>query len=93
MNLLSQFKIIVKASFVNEVIVAITLFKILILVKNPVYEKPQDDIKMERPREKATNLNEQDSQLTYLEPVDNNGELVSSNVEWWCRRMGQYCKK
>ena len=58
-----------------------------------MYEKPQDDIKMERPREKATNFNEQDSQLIYLEPVDNNGELVSSNVEWWCRRMGQYCKK
>lgn len=84
MNLLSQFKIIVKASlnFDNEVIVAITLFKILILVKNPVYEKPQDDIKMERPREKATDFSEQDSQLTYLEPVDNKGELVSNNVEW-----------
>ena len=53
-----------------------------------MYEKPQDDIKMERPREKATNFNEQDSQLTYLEPVDNKGELVSNNVEWWCRGMG-----
>ena len=70
-----------------------TLIKCLILVNNPVYEKPQDDIKMERPREKATNFNEQDNQLTYLEPVDNKGELVSSNVEWWCRGMGQYCKK
>ena len=94
MNLLSQFKIIVKASFVNEVIVAITLFKILILVKNPVYEKPQDDIKiknpvyekpqddikMERPREKATTFSKQDSQPTYLELVDNKGELVSNNL-------------
>lgn len=80
MNLLSQFKIIVKASFVNEVIVTITLFKILILVKNPVYEKPQDDIKMERPREKATTFSKQDSQPTYLELADNKGELVSNNL-------------
>ena len=59
-----------------------TLIKCLILVNNPVYEKPQDDIKMERPREKATDFSEQDSQLTYLESVDNKGELVSNNVEW-----------
>ncbi|XP_027044601.1 uncharacterized protein LOC113672512 [Pocillopora damicornis] len=45
--------------------------KLHVGVKNPVYEKPQDDIKMERPREKATTFSKQDSQPTYLELVDN----------------------
>ena len=45
-----------------------------------MYEKPQDDIKMERPREKATAFSKQDSQPTYLEHVDNKGELVSNNL-------------
>ncbi|XP_066030217.1 uncharacterized protein [Pocillopora verrucosa] len=47
--------------------------KLHVGVKNPGYEKPQDDIKMERPREKATTFSKQDSQPTYLELVDNKG--------------------
>ncbi|XP_022777566.1 uncharacterized protein LOC111318990 [Stylophora pistillata] len=42
-------------------------------VKNPVYGKPQDDIEIERPREKAKTLSEQESQPTYMELVDKKG--------------------
>lgn len=39
-------------------------------VKNPVYGKPQDNIEVERPREKVKTFNEQGSQPTYLELVE-----------------------
>ncbi|XP_022803649.1 uncharacterized protein LOC111340985 isoform X2 [Stylophora pistillata] len=42
-------------------------------VKNPVYGKPQDDIEIERPKEKAKTLSEQESQPTYMELVDKKG--------------------
>ena len=42
-----------------------------------MYEKPQDDIQMERHGEKATTFSGKDSQPTYMELVDNRGELVS----------------
>ena len=50
----------------------------MIIVKNPVYEKPLDDIQIERPGKKATTLDGQDNQPTYMELVDNRGELVSN---------------
>ena len=54
-----------------------------IIVKNPVYEKPQDDIQMERHGEKATTFSGKDSQPTYMELVDNRGELVSKlSMDW-----------
>lgn len=43
-----------------------------------MYEKPQDDIQMERHGEKATTFSGKDSQPTYMELVDNRGELVSN---------------
>lgn len=43
-----------------------------------MYEKPQDDIQMERHGEKATTFSGKDSQPTYMELVDNRGELVNN---------------
>lgn len=54
-------------------------------VKNPVYGKPQEDIEIERSREKAKTFSEQESQPTYMELVDKKGHenygAVYSSVE------------